>query len=206
MPSIVELLERLARLEARIGELERDNAGLRRENAVLRAENADLRARLGQDSSNSSRPPSSDGLVKPTPKSLRERPGGQPGHEGRTLRQVADPHERVEHEPAGCGGCGAGLAGAPVTGVAVRQVFDLPDIGVRVVEHRIVSRRCGCGRVRIGQLRQSRIVRRSGTSAADPYACSNSAHATSDRLSNMTGNLPPTTDTTTGNSAAPSWS
>ncbi|MEU0157261.1 DUF6444 domain-containing protein, partial [Micromonospora fulviviridis] len=162
-PSIVELLERLARVEARIVELERDNAELRRENAVLRrenavlrAENSDLRARLGQDSSNSSRPPSSDGLAKPAPKSLRERsgrrPGGQPGHEGRTLRQVADPHERIEHEPAGCGGCGEGLAAAPVTGVAVRQVFDLPEIAVRVIEHRIVSRRCRCGRVTAGRV------------------------------------------------------
>lgn len=152
---MVELLERLARLEARITELERDNAELRRENAVLRAENADLRARLGQDSSNSSRPPSSDGLAKPAPKSLRgrsgRRPGGQPGHEGRTLRQVDDPHERIAHEPAVCGGCGDGLAAAPVTGVAARQVFDLPDIGVWVVEHRIVSRRCGCGYVTAGQ-------------------------------------------------------
>ena len=151
----MELLDRLARVEARIVELERDNVELRRENAVLRAENADLRARLGQDSSNSSRPPSSDGLAKPAPKSLRERsgrrPGGQLGHEGRTLRQVADPHERIEHEPAGCGGCGEGLAAAPVTGVAVRQVFDLPEIAVRVIEHRIVSRRCRCGRVTAGR-------------------------------------------------------
>ncbi len=131
-PSIVELLERLARLEARIDGLERENAGLRQENAVLRAENADLRARLGQDSSNSSKPPSTDGLGKPAPKSLRgrsgRRPGGQPGHEGRTLRQVADPHERIVHEPAGCGGCGDDLDGAVQSGVAVRQVFDLPDI------------------------------------------------------------------------------
>ncbi|MDM4719152.1 IS66 family transposase [Micromonospora sp. WMMA1363] len=154
-PSIVELLERLAWMEARIVELERDNAGLRRENAVLRAENADLWARLGQDSSNSSRPPSSDGLAKPAPKSLRgrsgRRPGGQPGHEGRTLRQVDDPHERIAYEPAGCGGCGEGLDAAPVTGVAVREVFDLPEVGVRVTEHRLVSRRCRCGHVTAGQ-------------------------------------------------------
>ncbi len=154
----MELLGRLALLEARIAELERDNAGLRRENAVLRVENADLRAQLGQDSSNSSRPPSSDGLGKPAPKSLRarsgRRPGGQPGHQGRTLRQVDDPHERFEHEPVGCGGCGEDLSGAVVAGVAVRQVFDLPDIGVRVSEHRIVSRRCRCGQVTAGRAPQ----------------------------------------------------
>ncbi|WP_432977724.1 IS66 family transposase [Dactylosporangium sp. CA-233914] len=154
-PSIVELLERLARLEARIGALERENGGLRQENAVLRAENADLRARLGQDSSNSSKPPSSDGLGKPVPRSLRQRsgrrPGGQPGHEGRTLRQVTDPHERITHEPAGCGRCGDDLSGAPLAATVVRQVFELPDIGVRVSEHRIVSRRCGCGQVTAGR-------------------------------------------------------
>jgi transposase len=65
--SNVGLLERLARMEARVGEVERGNAGLRQENAVLRAENADLRARLGQDSSNFSKPPSADGLGKPAP-------------------------------------------------------------------------------------------------------------------------------------------
>ncbi|WP_369292981.1 DUF6444 domain-containing protein [Micromonospora sicca] len=151
----MELPERVARLKARIVELEGDNVRLRQENAVLRAENADLRARPGQDSSNSSRPPSSDGSVKPAPKSLRtrsgRRPGGQPGHEGRTLRQVADPHERFTHEPAGCGGCGDDLSNAVVAGVAVRQVFDLPDIGVRVSEHRIMSRRCRCGQMTAGR-------------------------------------------------------
>lgn len=70
---------------------------------------------------------------------------------GRTLRRVADPRERFEHEPAGCDGCGEGLTGVVVAGVAVRQVFDLPDIGVRVIEHRIVSRRCRCGQVTAGR-------------------------------------------------------
>ncbi|WP_188116055.1 IS66 family transposase [Salinispora fenicalii] len=46
---------------------------------------------------------------------------------------------------------GGGLAAAPVTGVAAQQVFDLPDIRVRVTEHRIVSRRCRCGRVTAGR-------------------------------------------------------
>ena len=114
------------------------------------AEIADLRARLGMNSRNSSKPPSSEGVTKPVaPKSLRRRagrkPGGQDGHEGRTLRQVEDPDRVVEHRPAACRGCGQGLAGAPVVGTQARQVFDLPEIRPEVVEHRILACRCDCG-------------------------------------------------------------
>jgi transposase len=118
------------------------------ENAALRERVAELEARLGQNSSNSSRPPSSDGLAKPAPKSLRRRsgrkPGGQQGHPGSTLSRVADPDEVVRHEPPACAGCGGGLADAPEVGVERRQVFDLPPIRVRVTEHQIVARRCDC--------------------------------------------------------------
>ena len=52
----------------------------------LEAEVIELRARLGMNSTNSSKPPSSDGLAKPAPKSLRQKsgrkPGGQDGHKG----------------------------------------------------------------------------------------------------------------------------
>ncbi|WP_425394405.1 DUF6444 domain-containing protein [Actinoplanes subtropicus] len=61
---------------------------------------AELEARLKQSSSNSSRPPSSDGLAKPSPKSLRPRPGQGPGRpkgqDGVTLDRFADP-EVVRH-------------------------------------------------------------------------------------------------------------
>jgi hypothetical protein len=112
---------------------------------------ADLEAQLKQNSKNSSKPPSSDSpFVKPAPKSLRGRsgrkPGGQPGHEGRTLMQVQRPDQMIRHEPKHCGGCGAGLTTKAVrVGMDVRQVFDIPKIAVRVVEHRVISRRCGCG-------------------------------------------------------------
>src|SRR5689334_25315272 len=70
----------------------------------LEAEVADLRRQLGQNSTNSSRPPSSDSpFTKPAPKSLRRRtgrkPGGQPGHPGSTLALVDKPNQRRLHEP-----------------------------------------------------------------------------------------------------------
>src|SRR3954451_5882146 len=111
---------------------------------------AELERQLAASSRNSSKPPSSDGLDRPTPKSLRGRsgrkPGGQPGREGRTLRQVAVPDAVVVHEPGACAGCGSTLpADGPPTRMIRRQVVDIPQITVRVVEHRLLSRRCACG-------------------------------------------------------------
>jgi transposase len=110
---------------------------------------AELERRPGQNSRNSSRPPSSDSLGKPSPRSLRKktgrRPGKQPGSPGASLRQVADPDEVIEHTPSACTRCGADLADAAAAGVVRRQVHDIPEVSTRVVEHRLHKRRCGCG-------------------------------------------------------------
>ena len=122
---------------------------LRRELAEARERIAELEARLRQNPRNSSQPPSSEGLAKPAPRSLRKksgrRPGGQDGHKGMTLAQVARPDREIRHEPACCGRCGAGLAGRPVTAVERRQVFDLPPVHAEVTEHQLIERECGCG-------------------------------------------------------------
>ena len=91
--------------------------------AALRAHIAELERRIGLNSSNSGKPPSSDGLKKPARvSSLRERsgkkPGGQKGHKGETLRQVTDPNEVVNHYPPACSMCGVGLT--PKTSAPVR--------------------------------------------------------------------------------------
>jgi transposase len=121
----------------------------RAELAGARERIAELEARLRQDPRNSSRPPSSEGLGKPAPRSLRKRsgrkPGGQDGHKGTTLAQMARPDREVRHEPGCCGRCGAGLAGRPVTGVERRQVFDLQPVRAEVTEHQLIERECGCG-------------------------------------------------------------
>jgi transposase len=142
-------------LAALVAEQARVIAELRARVAGLEAENAELKRRLGMNSTNSSKPPSSDSpFTKPAPKSLRPRsgrkPGGQPGHPGSTLALVADPNERERHEPGPCSGCGASLANAPEVGVERRQVFDLPPMTVRVVEHQLIARRCACGTTTCG--------------------------------------------------------
>jgi transposase len=127
---------------------------LRAENAALKLRVAELEAQLRTTSKNSSKPPSSDGLGKPAPKSLRRpsgrKPGGQSGHRGQTLEQVGDPDVVIRHEPAACVGCGAGLADADQIGCTVRQVFDIPPIKVHVTEHQIITRRCDCGAATTG--------------------------------------------------------
>ncbi len=129
-------------------EVEELIASLKREIAALRAENAELRRRLGLDSSNSSKPPSSDGLKK-KPRilgSLRTRSGkpsgGQKGHRGDTLRQVADPDRIVEHAAAVCRHCCAGLGAGSVVGAEKRQVFDLVERMIEVTEHRAAIHCC----------------------------------------------------------------
>jgi transposase len=142
---IVELRAANSGLRAAVSELEAANAG-------LQARVTELERRLGRDSSNSSKPPSSDGLGKPVRAQRRDagqtqgrRPGKQPGAPGAHLAQVAEPDEVCWHTPGRCGGCGADLADAPVVGVEARQVFDLPPLGLLATEHRAERRRCACG-------------------------------------------------------------
>jgi transposase len=146
---IAELRAEGAALRTQVAALEAANAEQARGIAVLEARVAELERRLGQDSSNSSRPPSQDGLRKPVPSKRHgsgdRKPGKQPGAPGAHLAQVAEPDEIVVHVADRCGGCGGELAGALLAGVEARQVFDLPELRLAVTEHRVERRRCSCG-------------------------------------------------------------
>ncbi len=109
------------------------------------------RRSLGLNSSNSGKPPSSDGLAKPPAsqrtRSQRRRSGGQKGHRGTTLHQTDHPDRIQEHFPKACRGCGKALRRADEDGEAKRrQVFDLPEPKPEVTEHRALACRCRrCG-------------------------------------------------------------
>ena len=116
----------------------------------LEAENAELRRRLGLDSTNSHKPPSSDGYHKKTvapglPKEKGRRNGGQEGHPGRTLRAVTDPDRIEVHRPGQCQCCGRTFAtDEPYDVIQCRQVFDLPEPKLEVTEHQLGQITC-CG-------------------------------------------------------------
>jgi transposase len=145
-------------LLALIGELQARNLMLEQQNGVLTARIADLERRLGLDSSNSSKPPSSDGPGKAPRRtqSLRERglkkPGGQPGHAGKHLKRSERIDHRIVHRPAWCGRCQAGLGDHPVQLVDSRQVFDLPAPAALIItEHQRYGCQCrSCGAVTTG--------------------------------------------------------
>ena len=138
--------------DAMLAALRAENALLRAENAVLTGRLAELERRLGLNSSNSGKPPSSDGLNKPPRvSSLREpsgkRTGGQKGHPGKTLRRTDTPDVTIDHYPELCAGCGEPLTAAMATDHVARQVFDLPEpTPLIVTEHRAHDCRCvTCG-------------------------------------------------------------
>jgi len=103
---------------------------------------------LGQNSSNSGKPPSTDWPTKQ--KSLRGKsgklPGGQKGHKGHNLKMVEVPDSIKVHKVSTCSSCGGCLEDIEPVGYRKRQVFDLPPIKVEVTEHRAEEKLCPhCG-------------------------------------------------------------
>lgn len=154
---VADLRKMVRALVSQVEHLTAENGALRTEVAVLRTENEELRVRLGQNSSNSSKPPSSDSpadrAARPgKPPSGRSR-GGQPGRKGsqRTLLTPTTPP--TDCFPPSCRRCGKGLPRRSDDDPRRHQVVDLPPITPDVSEWRLHRVRCrDCGTVTCGKL------------------------------------------------------
>lgn len=106
---VEQLLRQIEELTAKVAEL---NAVIDAQAQLIARQDQTIRQlqeRLNKNSKNSSKPPSSDGLNKPAPKSLRKpsgrKAGGQKGHQGTTLAILSEPDEIIKHMPSACEGC-----------------------------------------------------------------------------------------------------
>ncbi len=146
-----DLEQRLAALEAAVAERDATIAELRSTNAKLEKRVADLEMKLGQNSSNSSLPPSTDrgqntqrNAKKGAPRKKRKKRRGGGRH-----RELLPPEEVdafYDHFPAECGGCGKRLPRTADAEPQRHQVTELPEVRPHVDEHRLhaVACRCGC--------------------------------------------------------------
>jgi len=142
---ISELTKRLAVLEKKLSEMEK-------ENAFLKSRIKDLESRLKSNSSNSNKPPSSDGYRKKPalPKKIKGKKGGQKGHTGSTLKQVSNPDKIIKCVPDKCS-CGHKFHQGEFTIAEKRQVFDLPQPKLEVTEYQIHRAICSvCGQIHKG--------------------------------------------------------
>jgi len=149
--------EMVVLLQKRVGDLEKQivrYSSLASENQFLRNYIAVLEERLSRyenpkNSTNSNRPPSSDFPKQNKTNSLRtssgKKPGGQPGHDGNTLKMVETPDIVENHQSNFCTKCGKDLSLVPPQLAGKRQVIDLPPIQPIVTEHRVYKRVCTCG-------------------------------------------------------------
>ncbi len=157
-----------AQLRQRLHKVEQDNERLRQQNEQLQRQVEEFQEELGdkdkaiadrdqriadlerqlakrkRNSTNSSKPPSSDGLAGPqrrrcsSRKKSGRKPGGQPGHMGHDRQRVENPDRIEEVLPQQCKHCGTALPQAPeerqtVGEVFCRQIVDLPEVIVPVV-------------------------------------------------------------------------
>jgi transposase len=142
-----DLAETVQRLESELY-----SQGLEYEKKIktLEVRIQDLEKRFLKDSHNSHRPPASDtygkGKAIKRTRSLRKKsgkkPGAQAGHAGKTRLQYPNPDEIFVHPLTQCKGCGKALQYQSALSIERRQIVDLRQGSIYVVEHRAERKRC----------------------------------------------------------------
>lgn len=150
--------ERIATLERQLEAALRELVQLRAENEALKRRVRELEAQVRRSSRNSSMPPSSDlpGVLRPRRVPTGRRPGGQPGHPGKTRRRY-EPHEvdhRVPVVPPRCGNCKHRLGEKDLVGTPLEhQVVEAPPMVVEVIEYLLHLAKCpDCGELTRAEL------------------------------------------------------
>jgi len=146
---IKRLNRRIASQQNQIAQLQQqltDTARQSADTARLKAEIAELREKLGQNSQNSSLPPSSDSpFGKPAPKRKSSgcKQGAQIGHQGvgRHLKPISEVDRVVDLRPFICTSCGSLLLGAD-NSPARRQIVEITNVGTLLTEYRRHCLRC----------------------------------------------------------------
>jgi len=109
-----------------------------------------LETKLGLNSNNSSKPPSTDSPFIPkakkdaTTNNSKRKSGGQKGHEGNNLKMVEHPDKIIISSVKVCDNCGVSLENAIPSLVSSRQVFDIPVLKMEVTEYQVHTTRCPC--------------------------------------------------------------
>jgi len=126
---------------------------LTQENQELKERVNQLESRINKNSTNSHKPPSTDGFRKPIQNSrvkTGKKPGAQDGHKGTTLKMIDNPDLVIEHPVQGLCSCGCNLAELPVSKIRRNQVIELVPRLIEIIEHRSEIKVCSCGRVHAG--------------------------------------------------------
>ena len=158
---IENLRDQLAEREKQLAEREKQLSDAEKQIAAAEKQIADLEQQLAlgrQNSTNSSKPPSSDGLAgeqrsRGRKRKSKRKPGAQPGHPGHYRRLVPTAEVSVTEVllPKQCEHCGGSLPKKPdqvtTEGESRRhQVTEIPPIKAHITEYQLPNVVCGrCG-------------------------------------------------------------
>jgi len=128
--------------------LEKQNQTIEKQNQTLEKQTqtiVELNEKLNKNSKNSSKPPSSDGLKKSSPNSLRQpsgkKQGGQIGHEGKGFSLLKKPDKTEDYIPSKCNTC-SNYGKCKFSGIAdTRYEVDIV-VNTNVTQHRALSYLC----------------------------------------------------------------
>jgi len=127
--------------------LKLENKQIKFENTKLTKENNKLKEIINKDSTNSSKPPSTDNNFKEkaeSPLKGKRKRGGQKGSSTTNLSKVDNPDAVEVLEPITCKNCNHNLNGVAVKSISTKQEFDIPKISMRVKEFQQHSKICPC--------------------------------------------------------------